>query len=244
MLKVIVSAAILLMPAVPNTAPANIPLSFEELNQMSGLIQIQPGFVGSAESLLRAYKDQESFRELRLAGAKLEHRSLVPRPARRQATALVTQPNAKPAAGAVPVTVGDPTEADAAPAPIAKLVGHFRSAEMAISVQLQQGSKQFTLCPTEGYSPTCRRVMVERTGGQDWDLPVVRVVAKRGYEVEGYDFSGPECGAFTLQSALDPPDASGTTYVRYSLGRNPKWNPEQDADCAMTLYEIPKPVPQ
>ena len=241
LLKAIVSAAVLLMPNVPNMGAAMVPLNYSELEQMSGPIQIQLGFVGSAESLLRAYKDQESFRELRLTGAKPEHRSVVPRPARRQATALVPQPNAKPAAGVSPVTAGDPTEAEPGPAPIAKLVGHYRSAEMVVYVQLDK--TQFTLCPTEGYAPTCRRVMVERTGGQDWDLPVARVVAKRGYEFEGYDFSGPECGAFTLQSALEPPDANGTTYVRYSLGRNPKWDPRADADCAMTLYEIPKPIP-
>jgi hypothetical protein len=73
MLKAIVGAAILLMP-VTNVEPPTVPLNYSELEGMNGPLMIQPGIVGGAQSLVRAYKDQESFRELRLMGAKPEHR--------------------------------------------------------------------------------------------------------------------------------------------------------------------------
>ena len=229
------ASGILLMPITSSMAKP-VPLNFEELKPLGdSLIFVQAGVVGTASSLIKAYSDQENFRVLRLGGQKPTHQSLLPRPVLRQATAVSSD-------GTTAASANESSSVTtlATPAPIARLVGHYRSAEMVVFVQPGVIDQQLQLCPTADYSPRCYRVLTERQGGPDWELPSQTVVAKRGYQLEGFDYSGPECGAFTLRAEAVPADKDGTMHVRYYLGRAQTWNPAQDADCVMTLFEVPK----
>jgi len=209
-----------------------IPPMYSELSSMSDTDMVATGLGnGTVRSLIEVFNDQESRRELKAFAQPPAHQSLLPRPVIRQQT---TPLNAD--AGASPGALPSPVAVQAPPLhAIATLTGKYRPPEIVANVRLVSGI--FLECTT--YGPTCEKIEVERDAGPLWELPNVTVVAKKGYVIEGYDYSGPECGAFRLKYAMLPPGKDGKSYVRFQLLRQPNWPQPQAADCKMTLYETP-----
>jgi hypothetical protein len=203
----------------------------------SDLVSTTIGY-GTASSLVQLFDDQETRRTLGAFTTPPVHLSLLPRPVVHQAT--------EPApAGNAPAGVSAPS-ASAAPAPtlpplspVVTLIGKYRPPEMTANVQVVNG--EFIECHSLN-GPQCTKVELERRTGPEWELPVKVVVARDNYMIEGYDYSGPECGAFRLDYHLLPKGKDGKNYIRFQLQRQPNWPQPQAADCKLTLYEIPRPA--
>jgi len=190
---------------------------------------------GKATSLAQVFEDQESRRLLALRSTETQHLSLLPRQVVRQETAESAAPGATAAAAASPVPVAPVPS----PIPVATLEGHYRPGEISAFVRLSpQG--EFSEC--NGRQPNCERIDLERDGGPQWQLGRATVIAKKGYTVEGFDYSGPECGAFRLAYELLKPDKNGVQYIHFELRKTPTWPEPQAADCRMTVTQVPIPA--
>jgi len=205
----------------------------------SELVNLQPQSIvitgagnGTAQSLIRIFTSQESMRDLRGGTKPALHQSLLARPGRRQETAATATSTGAAAAAEAPAAAPAPT---AAPIAVATLTGSYRPAEMSAFIRVRNGI--FETCADVG--PQCVRLVLEREGGAQWKFSNQTVVAKDGYAIEGYDYTGPECAAFRLTYNPLPAGADGTKHVRFSLAQSPTWPPNQAADCTMILYEIP-----
>jgi len=209
-----------------------IPPMYSELSSMSSSEMVSTGLGnGTVRSLIQVFDDQESRRELNAFSQPPMHQSLLPRPVRRQQTEPLTT-----VSGASPLAIQSaPAVQPPALHAIATLTGRYRPPEITANVRLVAG--QFLECTVRG--PTCEKVELERDTGPVWDLSNVTVVAKEGYTIEGYDYSGPECGAFRLKYTPLTKGKDGKSYVRFQLLKQPNWPQPQPADCKMTLYETP-----
>lgn len=209
-----------------------VPFRYADLTSMaSNELVATPIGNGTALSLVQVFEDQESRRTLGALGAPPVHLSLLPRPMVRQET----EPS--PVRSGAPTASPSPMASPAAPTPVVTLIGKYRPPEMAVFVELVQS--QFFECPSM-HGPNCTKIELEREGGPEWDLPVKVVVARSGYQIEGYDYSGPQCGAFRLDYHLLPKGKDGKSYIRFQLLRQPLWPQPQSADCKLTLYEVPR----
>jgi hypothetical protein len=152
----------------------------------------------------------------------------LPRPVVRQETAEsgTSGGAASPAPAPAPVP---------SPIPVATLEGHYRPGEVSAFVRLYDGN--FAECTSR--LPNCTRIDLERDGGPQWQLGNATVVAKKGYMVEGFDYSGPECGAFRLAYQLLKPDQHGVAHIHFELRKMPTWPEPQSADCRMTITQVP-----
>ena len=209
-----------------------IPPMYSELASMSSSEMVQTGLGnGTVGSLIALFDDQETRRELQAFSQPPMHQSLLPRPVLRQQTRPSDAGN-----GASPVAVQSAPAVKPPPLhAIATLVGKYRPPEITANVRLVAGI--YLECTTRG--PTCEKIELERDTGPLWELANVTVVAKTGYTLEGYDYSGPQCGAFRLQYAVLPKGKDGKSYVKFQLLRQPNWPQPEAADCKMTLYEAP-----
>jgi hypothetical protein len=212
-----------------------VPMNYSELEALPSNTYVQTSVgTGTSLSLLEVFRDQESRRELNAGATKPKHLSLLPAPAFRQAT-TGDQPASAASAAPVPAPLPSVQPARA----IVTLTGKYRPAELTAMVRVILGT--YMECTTTN-GPLCTRVELEREGGPLWELSNQTVVAKPGYEIEGYDYTGEECGAFRLDYHMLPKGKDGKSYIRFSLLRQPNWNPGQAADCKLTLYEIPTPA--
>jgi len=206
-----------------------VPMRLSELQGLASNVTVKTSIgTGTAMSLAQVFEDQESRRLLNAGATAPVHLSVLPRTVVRQettATALPAGASAAPAATPLP---------EPAPSVVATVEGHYRPGEITAWVRLIGG--EFDECATR--LPNCTRIDLERDGGPMWQLGAATAVAKKGYTIEGWDYT-PDCGAFRLQYEMLKPDKYGVTHIKFQLRKMPTWPEPQPADCKMTIYAVP-----